>query len=103
MSQALAQKPETGVVYAGLNYLVRTDEKPVNETGGTDGLMRKTTGTFARHVMPIHDARPLSGNFTLDSAGFELAAHPTRVKSFLDGDDVRGVYYPEVERLIAAR
>lgn len=103
MSQALAEKSETGVVHAALNYLIRTGEKPVNETGGKDGLMRKTTGTFARHLMPIHDGRPLRDTFTLDTSGFELADHPTAMRDFFDPGELRRVYYPEMERLIAAR
>jgi hypothetical protein len=93
----------TGTIEAGLNYLVRTGEKPVNETGGDHGLMRKVTGTFARHVMPITDGRPLRDRFSLDTTGFELADHPTRMKDFFDPDELRAVYYPEAEALIAAR
>jgi hypothetical protein len=103
MSQLLAEQTDSGVVHAGLNYLVRTGEKPVNETGGRDGLMRKTTGTFARHVMPIRDGRPLRDSFSLDAAGFELADHPTAMRDFFDPEELRRVYYPEMQRLIAAR
>jgi len=102
MSQVLAQKSDPGVVHAALNYLIRTGEKPVNETGGKDGLMRKTTGTFARHVMPIHDGRAQRDSFGLDTSGFELADHPTAMRDFFDPEELRRVYYPEMERLIAA-
>jgi hypothetical protein len=97
MSQTLSS------VEAGLNYLVRTGEKPVNETGGKDGLMRKTTGTFARHVMPIRDGRPLRATFGLDTSGFAFVDHPTAMHDFFDPAELKRVYYPEMERLIAAQ
>ena len=92
---------EAGVVEAGLNYLIRTGEKPVNETGGPDGLMRKTTGTFARHVVAIRNGRPARGSFSLDTSGFAFVDHPTKVRNFFDGDELRSLYYPEMEQLIA--
>jgi hypothetical protein len=100
MSELLAEK-QTETIEAGLNYLVRTNEKPVNETGGAHGLMRKVTGTFDRHVMPIADGRPLRDSFRLDSTGFEFVDHPTRMKDFFDEDELRAVYYPEAQMLIA--
>ena len=90
-------------VEAPLVYSVRTDAKPVNETGGKDGLMRSSTGVFAKHTMRIEDGRRRAGEFRLDEAGFELAPHPTRVRDFYDADELRAVYYPEMERLIAER
>lgn len=102
MSQTLAQKSDSDVVHASLNYLVRTKDKPVNETGGADGLMRKISGTFAPHVMPIRNGRDDAGAFSLDTTGFEFTAHPTAMKNFLDAQELRSVYYGEMERLIAA-
>src|SRR5262249_24333578 len=67
------------------------------------GLMRKTSGSFAAHVMPIHDGRAEREPFGLDTSGFVLADHPTKVKDFLDPDEVAAVYYPEIQALIAAQ
>jgi hypothetical protein len=75
----------------------------VSETGGRDGLERRTTGTYAQHVMPIHDGRKSTETFALDSQGFELAPHATAMRDFFDRDELKSVYYPEMERLIAAR
>jgi hypothetical protein len=90
-------------VDAPLVYSIRTGAKPVNETGDPDGLMRSTTGQFARRLVRIEDGRPRRGDFHLDEAGFELADHPTQVRNFFDPDELRNVYYPEMERLIAER
>lgn len=90
-------------IEAPLVYSVRTEEKPVSATGGPDGLMRSTVGTFAKHVMRIEDGRRRVGDFRLDEAGFELVDHPTRMINFFDPDELKRIYYPEMERLIADR
>ena len=90
-------------IEAPLVYSVRTDVKPVSATGGPHGVMRSTVGTFAKHVMRIEDGRRRVGDFRLDGAGFELVDHPTKVVDFFDVDELRRVYYPEMEQLIAAR
>ena len=38
--------------------------------------------------------------FSLDTNGFVLTEHETAVKDFYDPEEVKSVYYPEVERLI---
>lgn len=90
-------------VEAPLVYSVRTRAKPVNETGGPDGLMRTSTGQYAKHTARIEDGRQRRSEFRLDEAGFELVDHPTQVRNFLDPDELRRVYYPEMEQLIAGR
>lgn len=98
---ALAQA--RAAVTAPLNYLIRTGEKPVNETygDGPGGLMRRTTGTVDRRDVTIRDGRGQA--FSLDAHGFELVPHPTRMADFFDADELARVYYPEMEALIAAR
>jgi hypothetical protein len=89
-------------IRAGLNYIVDTGVKPVNETYGPNGLMRVQSASFVRHVVPITDGRPLRESFSLDTSGFVLADHPTAMKNFLDPSELKSVYYREMEKLIAA-
>jgi len=103
MSVVDVPRVETAAVQAQMTYSVWTGVKPVNATGGPDGLMRSTTGTYAQHIVSIEDGRPIRDSFTLDGAGFELADHPTQVRDFFDRDALPAVYYPEMERLIAER
>ncbi|MFI4973669.1 MAG: CmcJ/NvfI family oxidoreductase [Caulobacterales bacterium] len=103
MPDLAAQTLEAPVVEASVNYAVRTGVKPVNATGGPDGLMRTTTGQYARHAVKIEDGRPRRGDYRLEACGFELADHPTRMRDFFDPGELRAVYYPEVARLIAER
>ena len=50
---------------------------------------------------PISDVRPLAAQLSLDVQGAALLSHPTQVQNFYDDDEVRRVYYPEAEFLIA--
>jgi hypothetical protein len=94
---------EARTVEASVNYQIKTEQKPVAETGGKDGLVRRYTGLRDPHVVSIADGRSGPEPFTLDGAGFELVDHPTQVRQFYDVDELSKVYHPEMERLIAAR
>ncbi|HEX4196402.1 MAG TPA: CmcJ/NvfI family oxidoreductase [Caulobacteraceae bacterium] len=94
---------EARTVEASLNYLIDTGVKPVNETGGGDVRVIKHTGQIDARVVALRDGRPLRDSFRLDEAGFELADHPTRVGDFYDPEQLKAVYYPEMQRLIAER
>jgi hypothetical protein len=89
-------------INASLNYIVDTGVKPVNETYGPNGLMRVQSARFEPRVVAIQDGRSLRESFSLDTSGFVLADHQTRMRNFLDADELRSVYYREVETLITA-
>jgi hypothetical protein len=65
--------------------------------GQTEG---RRTGDFEVRTVPIADGRLLAEHSSLDREGFELSRHATAVSDFLDDDEVRSIYYPEVERLV---
>lgn len=88
-------------VQARITFSVDNGEVPVNETLEVGRPIARRTGTTAPHVVEITDARPLDPPPTLDAWGFELAFHGTEVRDFYDPDELRRVYYPEVEALIA--
>eukprot|EP00928_Gymnodinium_smaydae_P061257 TRINITY_DN4538_c0_g1_i1.p1 TRINITY_DN4538_c0_g1~~TRINITY_DN4538_c0_g1_i1.p1 ORF type:complete len:331 (+),score=77.93 TRINITY_DN4538_c0_g1_i1:57-1049(+) len=48
----------------------------------------------------MHDGRALSPPATLDSMGFALEHHPTKVKNFRDDAEVAKVYYEEMRALV---
>jgi hypothetical protein len=56
-------------------------------------------GQADRRVVAIGNARELADP-SLDREGFMLARRASAVKDFYDPDEVRSVYYPEVERLL---
>jgi len=90
-------------VDAAMNYLADTSIKPVtyNPPPGT-GEQRRV-GNYGAFRVRVRNARPIASRFELDREGFALAHHDTAVKDFYDEDEVRRVYYKEVERLIKAQ
>jgi hypothetical protein len=60
------------------------------------------TGTYHPYVMPIHNGRPISDQFTLDRNGFVIVEHRSSVSDFTDKDEVDRVYPGEVDEFIKA-
>ena len=84
-----------------LNYLAPLAEKPMNLAYDPPPGVPRSNGIREPHVMPIHDARPVAGRLSLDVEGLALVEQRSAVKNFYDEEELRGVYYPEAERLVA--
>lgn len=93
-----ATSPKT--VNATLHYLVRGAEKPVRYVGDVPDGASRYNGIDDPHDVRIEDARGRENEFTLDRNGFQLVRAPTRVADFYSDEEVKAVYYPEVERLL---
>ena len=74
-------------VRAPLKFRVQADEKPAADA-------------FEWHTIAIADGRPVVDRLSLEAEGFELSVHDTAVSDFYDDEQVRTVYYPEVEQLL---
>ena len=93
---------QTDSVTTTLQFLATADETPialVSEPGhGPD----KQSGTTVAHDVVIDDARALAEPLDLDRQGFAAMRHPTAVRDFYDDDEVRRIYYPEMEALVCS-
>jgi hypothetical protein len=89
-----------GGLEANLRYNVYTGVKPVNETFGPANMTRRTTGKAEETPVVIHDGRAVRNDLKLDVQGFEFVDHLTKVKNFLDPEELKNVYYPECVDLI---
>lgn len=87
-------------VTADITYTVPTGEKLVNETFGPGNILRQNTGTYEQRPMTIRDARPLRDELSLEQNGFILVDQRSAMQNFLDLDELKRVYYPEMERLV---
>ncbi len=87
-------------VWAELNYLAPISERPRTYTYEPPAGTPQTNAVHEPHRVPIHDLRAQADRFTLDGQGFALLDHKTEVTNFDDEDEIRGVYYPEAERLL---
>jgi len=52
------------------------------------------------HTVRVEDARPHLSEFSLEKSGFELLNRPTVVKDFSDEQEIKDIYYPEIEALV---
>ncbi len=91
-------------VEAQLTYLRDTGTRPYNYVCDPPPGVPKTTAVPDPRRVTIHDARQSSA-LGLDTSGFQLVRHRsalTELPEYADEARVRGVYYPEVERLLLA-
>src|SRR5262245_32252399 len=84
---------------ADITYTRDTGEKLVNETFGPNNSPRRMTGSEERHRVEIANGRE-AHDLALDANGFVLVEHRTAVRDFFDADELKRVYYREVEALI---
>src|SRR5271155_2795695 len=88
------------VVNARLNYLAEATPKPVNYAYEPPAGVPRSSGKYTSQSVAIRNGREMLGKLSLDTNGFVLTDHETAVKDFYDPDEVKSVYYPEVERLL---
>jgi hypothetical protein len=94
--------PETiPTIEATLNYLIDTGEKIVTEAGA-GGTADMRGGKLDPRRVVIRNGHPLANELVLDRGGFRLVRHDTKIADFYSDDEVRRVYYPEMEALVKA-
>src|SRR5262249_25126313 len=106
MPQAAAESDELELapdqIEATLNYIVDDGSKVFTIVASPGGSDTRSGGNPDPHRVAIHNGRPHARDFVLERHGFRFVRHDTRVKEFYDEDEIRRVYYPEMEALIKA-
>jgi hypothetical protein len=103
MSQVLerADAPEAiDKIEATLNYIADDGSKIFTVTAGPGGTDVRSGGTPDARRVTIHNGRPHAREFDLERDGFRFVRHDTKVADFYDADEIKRVYYPEMEALI---
>ncbi|MBT4672739.1 MAG: methyltransferase [Rhodospirillaceae bacterium] len=101
MSQAAEADKSANAIDATVMYSIDTGVKPVNETFGAGNMGRRAMGGKREgQTVTMADGRAIRAEFALDVQGFEFVDHDTKMVDFFDEDELRQVYYPEVEALI---
>jgi hypothetical protein len=85
-----------------VNYILNDGAEIFNYTGGPGSTEVKTGGNPDPHRVVMHNGRPHIGEFALDTDGFRFVRHATKMQNFMDADEIKRVYYPEMEALIKA-
>ncbi|HZC55841.1 MAG TPA: CmcJ/NvfI family oxidoreductase [Xanthobacteraceae bacterium] len=92
--------PDT--IEATLNYIVDDGTKVFTIVAAPGGSDTRSGGTPDPRRVLIHNGRPHADDFVLDRSGFRFLRHDTKMANFYDEDEIRRVYYPEMEALIKA-
>jgi hypothetical protein len=90
-------------IEATLNYFVDTGATPVTLVGAPGATdLRTGGGESDPHPVVLHNGRPYADRFALERDGFRFVHHDTKVADFYDEEEIRRVYYPEMEALVMA-
>jgi hypothetical protein len=89
-------------IEATLNYIVDDGNKIFTIVAAPGGQDARRGGTPDPRRVTIHNGRPHANEFALERHGFRFVRHDTKVADFYDEDQIRRVYYPEMEALIKA-
>jgi hypothetical protein len=102
-SDAIDTLPPLDLPYveADLNYFVPMAEKPRVYTYEPPPGTARTNVVHAPHRFRIRNLRPLLPALSLDREGFMVVEHASAVRDFYDEDELRRVYYPAAERIVA--
>jgi hypothetical protein len=102
MVAVLEQDTMPDQVEATLNYIADTGEKIFTQTGAPGDLDVRSGGQQDPRRITITNGRPHAAKLGLEQDGFRFVRHDTKIRDFLDEDEVRRVYYPEMEALVKA-
>jgi hypothetical protein len=102
MVQLAEQEAIPATIEATVNYVLDNGEKLYTQSGGPGSTDVRVGGRQDPHKVVIRNARINGGQFVLDRDGFRFVRHDTKVKDFFDEDEIRRVYYPEMEALVKA-
>jgi hypothetical protein len=103
MVQIAEQVTAPKTIEATLSYFVDTEAMPVTLVGAPGGSdQRVGGGTSEPRRVVIRNGRLDADRFALERNGFRFVQHDTKVVDFFDEDEVRRVYYPEMQALVKA-
>ena len=102
MVEVIERETVNEAIEATVNYVENNGEKLFTETAGPGGSDVRTGGTVDPRRVTIHNARLRTEPFLFERDGFRFVRHDTQVVDFFNEDEIRKVYYPEMEALVKA-
>src|SRR5438105_3600655 len=102
MVEVIERETVNEAIEATVNYVLDNGEKIFTQTAAPGATDVRSGGTFDPHRVTIRNARLSKEPFVFDRHGFRFVRHDTKVADFFDEDQIRKVYYPEMEALVKA-
>jgi hypothetical protein len=100
MSQVAEIDAAADAIQATVNYTLNNGERLFTYTGGPGSTDRRHGGTRQPHTVTMHNGRLEVDRFALERDGFRFVRHDTEVRDFFDEEEIKRVYYPEMEALV---
>jgi len=100
MSTLLENAPPLDQLHATVQFSIDTGETPVAIVKEPGGGSDRRSGQYEEHKIIIRDARPITDRLDIDKQGFLLTEFDTAVADFYDENQVKDIYYPEMEVLV---
>lgn len=89
-----------GAVAASVNYLIPPLGRNAVHVVPLGAGEARREGEYASTPIRVHDARAMEPAPALDANGFAFTGQVSAVRDFMDDEEVRSVYYPEMARLV---
>jgi hypothetical protein len=102
MVEVLERDTVGETIEAMVNYILDNGEKIFTQTAVPGETDVRSGGAVDPRRVTIRNARLRKEPFVLDRDGFRFVRHDTKVADFYDEDQIRKVYYPEMEALVKA-
>ena len=102
MVEVIERETVNEAIEATLNYVLDNGEKIFTQTAAPGATDVRSGGALDPRRVTIRNARLQTEPFVLDRNGFRFVRHDTKVADFYDEDEIRRVYYPEMEALVKA-
>jgi hypothetical protein len=81
-------------------YIVDDGIAPIHVISGPEKEARTQPGTYEERTISVLNGRPKRDAFSLETHGFSFIDNTSAVTDFQNPDEVKAVYYPEIEALI---
>ncbi|MGH6980512.1 MAG: CmcJ/NvfI family oxidoreductase [Stellaceae bacterium] len=96
----LVQEAAPDTIETMVNYYKDIGETPYTWSGGTGSTEVRSNNSVEPYRVTLHNGRRRDGGSVLSRDGFHFRRHDTRMKNFFDANEIKRVYYPEMEALI---
>jgi len=82
-------------------FTVDDGEVPVTIVSPPGSPRDERKGAVEEREITVHDARSIAHQLDMDREGFAFMSCTSEMKDFYDEEEVKSVYYPEMENLVA--